>query len=204
MTRISAIAWLIAFTGFFAACTEEEQISPSSMEINEEEKSVAGEEFESSAKKKYDGLYTEATGSVDGREFRGTFIVKEFIEASGNVYALGNLVDTKIKGKDHKKLEYVLELESYSIPVNNISGEASAETDQITISKTCTILTLELGETTANLLGLEVTIDPSSIVVDASDDEVLGELICTALETAGSVLDVVGLLNQILGILSII
>ena len=70
-------------------------------------------------------------------------------------------------------------------------------------ASTCGVLHLDLGAVTLNVLGLQVTTQPISIDVSGTSggSNVLGQLICTILDTVGNVIGLVNLLNQILGLL---
>ena len=157
-----------------------------------------------SARKKTDNLNSltgVVSGNIDGRDFTGNLTVREFTENSGVLQAKGYLTDVKITGKDHKYLEYILEQEAFVVPVTIDGMSTAAETFQV--AATCTVLNLNFNGVNTNVLGLAVTVDPVMITIDANDDQVLGNLICTALDTLNSVVDLVGILNEILGLLSL-
>jgi hypothetical protein len=67
---------------------------------------------------------------------------------------------------------------------------------------TCPVLHIDIGAVNLNVLGLQVTTQP--VVLDISGDSagVLGNLVCTVLDTLNNVVNLVGLLNQILGLLT--
>ena len=204
-TTLSTSAIILLCTAIFFSCSEE-YIAPGNEIPN-----MAGEKLEMASvqevtiqKKKSDNdnsLTTEVTGNIDGREFTGNLTVTEFTEVNGEVHAQSMLSDVKIKGKDHKYLEFVLEQESYSVPVT-VSGVAEA-TGEIGIAQTCTVLELNFQGLTTDVLGMAVNIDPVVITLSGEDNEVLGNLICTVLDTLNNVVDLVGLVNQILGLLSL-
>jgi hypothetical protein len=188
----------------FFAC-ENEQIIPVYEESTSVEK-VSPDRLASgiSARKKSDNSNSPTgavTGNVDGRDFTGNFTVQEFTENGGVLYARGLLTDTKITGKDHKHLEFILEQETYFVPVT-IDGTSTAA-ESFGIMARCTLLNFNFSGLNTNILGLALTIDPIMITINANDDEVLGNLICTALDTLNSVVDLVGILNDILGLLSL-
>jgi hypothetical protein len=69
---------------------------------------------------------------------------------------------------------------------------------------TCTILTLHTGAINLSLLGLNVSLSPIDLVITATaaPGNLLGNLLCAVahlLDTNGTLAQLVGLLNQILG-----
>ena len=68
----------------------------------------------------------------------------------------------------------------------------------------CDVLHLDLGAIDLNLLGVLFTTSPITLDLSATSDAggVVGQLICTALETVGTVVDLVAALNNILGLLT--
>jgi hypothetical protein len=199
--KLSTIGVIICCMAILASCDNENQIIPVYEESQSAEKILEGSE---SARKKSDhpnSLTTAVTGNIDGRNFTGNFTVTEFIEDAGEIYAQGYLTDAKIKGKDHKYLEYVLEKATYSIPVTIHGVAQSGATSRI--AQTCSILDLSFSVISADVLGLAVEIDLIDITIDANDNETLGNLICTGLDTIDNVVGLVELLNQILDLLSL-
>lgn len=186
-----------------SACDNEQAVTP----VYIEDQLVAEQPIDrdgapSAAKKKGDaeGLYAPVTGFIGGKNFTGTLTVTEFIEEGGAMYAQVNLTEVKITGKDHKYLEFALESETFLIPAA-IDNMSQARVSQV--AATCTVLNINLNGLNTNVLGLMVQIDPINVAINANDDEVLGNLICTALDTVNSIVDLVGILNQILGLLSL-
>jgi len=68
----------------------------------------------------------------------------------------------------------------------------------------CDVLHLDLGAINLNVLGLQFVTSPITLDLTATSDAggVLGQLICTALETVGNVIGLVDILNSILGLLT--
>lgn len=204
MKRKLVAPGIIALCMFIlSACGNEETVTP----VYIEDQLVAEQPIDrdvapSAAKKKGDaeGLYGPVTGIIGGKNFTGTLTVTEFIEEAGAMYARVNLTDVKITGKDHRYLEFVLECETFLIPA---AIDDMSEARVFQVAATCTVLNLNLNGLNTNVLGLLVQIDPINVAINANDDEVLGNLICTALETVNSIVDLVGILNQILGLLSL-
>ena len=210
--KVSVRAAVICCLAFLAGC-ESEQIRPV-YEESAAETLTADQGLstaETSGRKKSDlanSFTAPVSGTIEGRNFTGNFTVTEFTENDGVLHALGNLTAVKIKGKDHKYLEYLLELETYAVAVTIDGMAAMAEVDQMgaetfQVAATCTVLTLNFNGVNTNVLGLAVVIDPIGITINANDDEVLGNLICTVLDTLNNVVDLVGLLNQILDLVSL-
>ena len=185
------------------AC-ENEQIVPAYENNSLNEKtSPAASKSDGSARKRTenDAMTKTISGTIDGRAFTGDFTVSRFTERAGVLVAEGQLTNVKLTGKDHKNMEFILERETYGIPMTIDGMATAAETFQI--AATCTVLNLNFNGLTTNVLGLAVVIDPVTITINANDDEVLGNLICTALDTVNNVVDLVGILNDILGLLSL-
>jgi nitrate reductase NapAB chaperone NapD len=88
----------------------------------------------------------------------------------------------------------------YSVPVAIDGMSTAAETFQV--AATCTILNINFNGVNTNVLGLAVVIDPMLVVIEANDNEVLGNLICTTLDTVENVVSLVGVLNEILDLIN--
>jgi hypothetical protein len=210
-TRVTSPVIILCCIALLMACEQELPIAP----VHEQEapavQSHTNKSTDDAAGGRKSDLpdpFTSAvTGTIDGRGFTGNLSVTEFIEQDGALYANLRLSDVKITGKDHKYLEYILERENYSVPVTvgdmvlSAGTSQSARTSQI--AATCTILTLNFAVLSVDVLGLAVQIDLVTITINANDDEPLGNLICTALDTLTNVTDLVELLNQILGLLTL-
>ena len=203
-TNLFTLSIIVCCLFAFFAC-QNEQVAPvyeRSASLGESD--IDGVVTDLSARKRPDNsnaLAGAVTGNIDGRIFAGIFTVQQFTENGGVLYAEGRLTDVKITGKDHKYLEYVLEREAYAVPVTIDGVATAAETFQI--AATCTVLNFNFNGINTNILGLAVVIDPIMITLEANDDQVLGNLICTALDTLNSVVDLVGILNEILDLISL-
>ena len=82
------------------------------------------------------------------------------------------------------------------------SGQPLATRSAITAQATpCDVLHLQFGGITTNLLGLDVALSPVTLDITGQAGP-LGELVCQAVATLGNVAALVGLLNQILGLLT--
>src|SRR5437867_2204376 len=67
--------------------------------------------------------------------------------------------------------------------------------------QTCGVLHLDLGTTTLNALGLTITTSPITLDISGNSGGVLGNLVCQALGLLNSVVNLAGVLNQLLGVL---
>jgi len=69
--------------------------------------------------------------------------------------------------------------------------------------QTCGVLHLEFGAITLNVLGVVVTTSPISLDIsgETGGTNVLGTLVCQILGTLTNVANLIGLLNQLLGLL---
>jgi hypothetical protein len=85
-------------------------------------------------------------------------------------------------------------------PGSPIVRSAAAAPQQAT---NCQVLHLDLGAVNLNVLGFQIATQPISIDVSGvtGGTNVLGQLLCTILETVGNVIGLVNLLNQLLGTL---
>jgi hypothetical protein len=147
-------------------------------------------------------------GTNDAGEavFDGELAVKRFVGRSGEIMALAQLTGTIEKnGKQHKVTRGV------SLPVEEINVEGAPE-GEVSAQQigTCEVLNLVLGPISLNLLGLNVQIgggedglDPIAVIITADPTGgILGSLLCSlAGGLDGPLQQIVGLLNQILGIL---
>jgi len=67
---------------------------------------------------------------------------------------------------------------------------------------TCQVLHLDIGAVNLNLQGLIVATQPISIDLSGDSAAPLGNLVCTIQSTLNNVVGLVGLLNQLLGVLT--
>jgi hypothetical protein len=114
----------------------------------------------------------------------GLLTIRNFSNRAGQLTAMGTL--------------------SFTDP-NGIARVLQMSTPVTITQATCEILSLDLGPFDLNLLGLEVHVDEIhlDIVADASGG-LLGQLLCSIanlLDSGGSLQQLIGLLNQLLGLL---
>jgi hypothetical protein len=69
-------------------------------------------------------------------------------------------------------------------------------------AQTCGILHLDIGGNAVNLLGFIVNLSPITLDISGDSAGPLGALVCQVLALLGSAADVVGLLNQVLGLVT--
>jgi hypothetical protein len=69
-------------------------------------------------------------------------------------------------------------------------------------AQTCGILHLDIGGTTVNLLGFIVNLSPITLDISGDSAGPLGALVCEIVALLGTAADIVGLLNQVLGLLT--
>jgi hypothetical protein len=121
--------------------------------------------------------------------FTGTLTTSSFASANGVISAAGTITGTLTDtlGNVIGTLTNV----PITIPLTGFTG-------------TCTILTLHTGAINLSLLGLNVSLSPIDLVITAiaAPGNLLGNLLCAVahlLDTNGTLAQLVGLLNQILG-----
>lgn len=69
-------------------------------------------------------------------------------------------------------------------------------------AETCGILHLDIGGNAVNLLGFVVNLSPITLDISGDTAGPLGALVCQVLALLGTAADVVGLLNQVLGLVT--
>jgi hypothetical protein len=148
-----------------------------------------------------EGVPVEGFAEDGEQVFDGTLTVKKFQEgADGTIEALAQLEGKLTRnGREHRVTRGV------RVPVSIADaggGDVSAQQLE------CEVLNLVLGPISLNLLGLNVQIgggedglDPIAVIITADPTGgLLGQLLCS-LAGGGPLQQIVGLLNQILGIL---
>lgn len=150
---------------------------------------------------KQESVQLAITGTTQGgAAFAGTLTFERFIVRDNQVYAMvwvsGSLTSptgvplgtTLVRVAVQVKVEPGLQ---------GLTGDRGANTQG---RQPCDVLHLEVGAINLNVLGLQVTTLPIGIDL-VGGEGVLGQLICTILETIGNVIGLVNLLNQLLGLL---
>jgi hypothetical protein len=129
-------------------------------------------------------------GAFTNGTFEGTLDIVRFAQSGSQIVAIGSLTGTLTDA------------------VGNTVGSVSGMQVQLPVSQiigSCEILHLELGPLDLDLLGLVVHLDQVvlDISAEAGPGNLLGNLLCaiTGLLDGGPLFLIIGLLNQILGIL---
>ena len=140
------------------------------------------------------------TGTTpSGAVFAGTLTFEAFIARENKVFAMA-LVSGSLTGPAGVPLGTTLVRVAVPVTVEPgfqaLSGNREANTQR----QPCDVLHLEVGALNLDVLGLQVTTLPIGIDL-VGGEGVLGQLICVILETLGSVVGLVNLLNQLLGLL---
>jgi hypothetical protein len=151
------------------------------------------------------GTFIDAAGGTG--QFEGTFYVTRFAAAGDQLVAKG-LVSGTLTSSTGISLGSVMK--SVTIPVTNISAVSAAgkvSAMAVGAMATCDILHLELGPLDLDLLGLVVHLDQVVLDIDAESGggNLLGNLLCAVtglLDGVGALSQIAGLLNQILDVLS--
>ena len=137
--------------------------------------------------------------------FTGTLSIERFAvrgENSDKIVAIG-MVTGKVTDKSGNPLGTVV-VGQVEVPVLHVGPGASTASRIAVQQVSCDVLHLDLGAIDLNLLGVLFTTSPITLDLSATSDAggVVGQLICTALETVGTVVDLVAALNNILGLLT--
>jgi hypothetical protein len=140
------------------------------------------------------------TGVVaEGGTFAGTFTVQRFEARGEQVFAIG-----LVSGSVTSPVGAPVGMAHVAVPVLVGPAAGAVRTAaQGAAPQDCGVLHLEFGAINMDLLGLHVTTTPITADLSGTSGptDVLGTLICTILETLGNVIALVGLLNQLLGLL---
>jgi len=136
------------------------------------------------------GLTVPVSGTTSkGGKFVGNFAIKEFRVVNDRIVAVGTLTGT-IQNSAGNVVGTVLKTIRMLATIKGAS---------------CDILHLELGPLDLDLLGLQVHLNRIVLDIDADPTGgLLGALLCAVanlLDAGGPLADIVGLLNQILGLL---
>jgi hypothetical protein len=147
-------------------------------------------------------LVVPLTGTViAGGTFTGSFSISSFENRGGTIHAIG-MVSGVISGDNAGANARSGISGPLALAVTPTSGPPLATRSAITAQATpCDVLHLQFGGTTLNLLGLDVALSPVTLDITGQAGP-LGELVCQAVATLGNVAALVGLLNQILSLLT--
>jgi hypothetical protein len=135
--------------------------------------------------------------------FTGTLSIERFAVRGDKIVAVGMVTGRVLdKSGNARGTAVVGQVE---VPVQVGSGPSTAASSRMALAATsCDVLHLDLGAINLNLLGVQFVTTPITLDLTATSDAggVLGQLICTALDTVGNVVDLVGVLNSILSLLT--
>jgi len=145
---------------------------------------------------------SDVTGTVTNRKgkpvgtFAGTFNIQSFAaNADGKIVGVGSLTGTLTSrgGDVMSTVNQTVQVLVSAVAVEHIPGGLALAPD------TCDILFLQLGPIDLNVLGLIVHVDQITVDIDADPTGgIVGQLLC-ALAGPNGLLDLNGLLDQILG-----
>jgi len=133
--------------------------------------------------------------SADGK-FAGTLSIQRFEVRDNGVVAIG-MMRGSIAGKGSALGEVVA-----PVMVEPASAPASAGAAPVAPQATCPVLHLNIGAANLNVQGVTVATQPINIDLSGDSSAPLGNLVCTVQSTLNSVVGLVGLLNQILGLVT--
>jgi hypothetical protein len=153
--------------------------------------------------KKDASLQLPITGTAAGGvTFTGTLSVQKFVVRDGQVAVVGIVRGTATSAAG-VPLGTAL-VGPLTLPVQVGPGPTTAPTTAAPVAAqaTCQVLHLDIGAVNLNVLGLVVATQPIGLDISGDSAGVLGNLVCTVLDTLNNVVDLVGLLNQILGLLT--
>jgi hypothetical protein len=129
--------------------------------------------------------------------FTGTFSINRFEVRDNGVVAVG-IVRGSLAGSGSVVLGEV----AAPVTVGAASARAPASNAPVAPQATCQVLHLDIGAVNLNVQGLIVTTQPISIDLSGDSAAPLGNLVCTIQSTLNSVVGLVDLLNQLLGVLT--
>jgi hypothetical protein len=170
---------------------------------------LAGASLADSAKKDpAASLQLPITGTVSGGgSFAGTFDLQKFVVRDGQVAALG-IVRGTVTSAAGVAVGSAL-VGPVTLPVQVSAGAplttaapAASVAAPVAAQATCAVLHIDIGAANLNVLGLQVATQPIGLDISGDTGGVLGNLVCTVLDTLNNVVGLVGLLNQILGLLT--
>jgi len=153
--------------------------------------------------KDVNALTVPVAGAVKatGEKFAGTFTLQRFVNDGGTVKAVGIIAGTLT---DMAGTVMGSSLQTVAIPVT-VDQTAGTSTAAVSAAAVCSILHLDLGPLTLNVLGLQV--DLSRVVLDITAIQgagnLLGNLLCAVAGLLDNPSGLATLLNQILAALGL-
>ena len=147
-------------------------------------------------------LQTPITGSTStGEHFAGTFTLQRFaVDDTKKVVAVGVVSGTVTNAAGEV---VATGLSTVALPVNVNGGSAQTMALAPAVAASCSILHLDLGPLSLNLLGLQVNLNEVVLDITAvpGAGNLLGNLLCSVTNVLNNPAGLANLLNQILGIL---
>jgi len=143
-----------------------------------------------------------------GTPFNGTFNLTRFANQNGALVAIGTVTGTLTDPQTGKTSSF---LQTVAMPVavnpatatTAAAGTTAAATHAAVAAAVCSILHLDLGPLTLNVLGLQI--DLSEVVLDITaipgNGNLLGNLLCSVANLLNNTTGLANLLNQILALL---
>jgi hypothetical protein len=133
--------------------------------------------------------------SADGT-FAGTLSIQRFEVRDNGVVAIG-IVRGSIPGRGSGLGEVAA-----PVTVRPASAQAPTSAAPVAPAATCQVLHLDIGAVNLNVQGVIVATQPINIDLSGDTSAPLGNLVCTVQSTLNNVVGLVGLLNQILGLVT--
>jgi len=148
-------------------------------------------------------LQLPITGTVaGGGTFAGTLSLQKFVVRDGQVAAVGIVRGTVTSAAGVPLGTALVGPLTLPVQVGPAATLATTTAAPVAAQATCQVLHLDIGAVNLNVLGLLVVTQPIGLDISGDSAGVLGNLVCTVLDTLNNVVDLVGLLNQILGLLT--
>jgi hypothetical protein len=154
--------------------------------------------------------------TADGSRFTGAVTVQRFEERAGQVFAVGVVNGSlsnaagpigtalNVPAAFPVRVGPGLSARASGSRINPASRATPDHGGRLMLVQqtTCGVLHLELGAINLNLLGTLVATAPVTIDINGDTAGPVGALVCEILNTLNSVVGVVGLLNQLLGLVT--
>jgi hypothetical protein len=148
-------------------------------------------------------LQLPITGTIaGGGTFAGTLSVLKFVVHDGQVAAIGMVRGTATSAAGIPLGTALVGPITLPVQVGPGVTTMTSAAAPVAAQATCQVLHLDLGAVNLNVLGLVVTTQPITLDISGDTAGVLGNLVCTVLDTLNNVVGLVALLNQLLGSLT--
>jgi hypothetical protein len=158
---------------------------------------------EKGGKRQEASLQLPITGTIaGGGTFAGTLSVLKFVVHDGQVAAIGMVRGTATSAAGIPLGTALVGPITLPVQVGPGVTTMTSAAAPVAAQATCQVLHLDLGAVNLNVLGLVVTTQPITLDISGDTAGVLGNLVCTVLDTLNNVVGLVALLNQLLGSLT--